>query len=317
MVKSSSLSKGYFIAFGATVIWSTTAIFIRYLTVNYQLPPLVLAFWRDLFAALALVGITLLFRPAELRAGIKSLKFLVLYGVVLTLFNASWTVSVLFNGAAVSTVLAYSSGAFTAILGWRLFHERLDIYKLFAVFLSILGCIFVSGANRPEVWLLNPLGVFTGLISGLMMAFYSLMGRWAANRKVSPLTSLPYSFGFAAFFLLVINLTPLSAQIMPGSLFALGSSVSGWLVLLFLAIGPTLGGYGLYTVSLGYLPASVANLIATLEPAFTAALAYFFLNEQLTSIQIFGSVLILSGVLFLRWSDWKFVNRTSQDVIPA
>jgi drug/metabolite transporter (DMT)-like permease len=315
MINSSSLSKGYSIAFIATVVWSTTAVFIRYLTVNYQLPPLVLAFWRDLFAALALAGITLIFRPAQLRAGAKFLKFLLLYGLILTLFNASWTISVSYNGAAVSTVLAYSSGAFTAVLGWRIFHERLDIFKLCAVLLSILGCVLVSGAYRPEVWQVNPVGVFTGLISGLMMAFYSLMGRWAAYKKVNPLSSLTYSFGFAAFFLLLVNLAPLFVQSTPGNLFALGPSALGWMVLLILAVGPTLGGYGLYTVSLGYLPASVANLIATLEPGFTAILAFIFLKEQLTSIQIFGSVLILSGVLFLRWSDLRFARRVSQDAI--
>jgi drug/metabolite transporter (DMT)-like permease len=67
-----------------------------------------------------------------------------------------------------------------------------------------------------------------------------------------------------------------------------------------LAIGPSIGGYGLYNVSLKYLSASVANLIATLEPSMTAVLAYLFLGEILTPAQIVGSILILVGVVILR-----------------
>jgi drug/metabolite transporter (DMT)-like permease len=308
MHNTSVLTKGYFIALSATAIWSSTAIFIRYLSVNYQLPPLVLAFWRDLFAALALGTITLIFRPIELRPSLSTLKFLGLYGLVLTIFNATWTVSVFFNGAAVSTVLAYSSGAFTAVLGWRIFQERLDRYKLAVVILSLAGCVLVSGAYQVSSWKVNPIGVITGLISGLMMAFYSLMGRWAAFKKVNPFSSLTYTFAIAALFLLILNLMPLAPNMLTGNLLSLGTAYSGWLVLFVLAVGPTIGGYGLYTVSLTYLPASVANLIATLEPAMTAILAYFLLSETLSLIQLGGSAMILSGVLFLRFSERRISN---------
>jgi drug/metabolite transporter (DMT)-like permease len=73
--------------------------------------------------------------------------------------------------------------------------------------------------------------------------------------------------------------------------------------MLVLAIGPTLGGYGLYTVSLTYLPATTANLIVTLEPAMTAVLAFLFLGERLTIPQLAGSAVILTGVFLLRLSD--------------
>jgi len=65
-------------------------------------------------------------------------------------------------------------------------------------------------------------------------------------------------------------------------------------------VGPTIGGFGFYMLSMGYLPASVANLIATLEPALTAILAYLLLKEQLTPEQLAGSGLILLGVILLR-----------------
>ena len=52
-----------------------------------------------------------------------------------------------------------------------------------------------------------------------------------------------------------------------------------------------------------YLPASVVNLIATLEPSFTAVQAYFLLGERFSTEQVLGSLLILGGVIALRLGE--------------
>lgn len=300
-----SITRGYLICITGTILWSTTAIFIRYLTVNYLLPPLVLAFWRDLFLALTLGVVFLVFNPLRLQLSRKHWKFLALYGFVLSLFNSLWTISVALNGAAVSTVLAYSSAAFTAVLGWWLLGEKLGPLKILAVTFSLLGCVFVSGAFDPSAWQLNPVGVITGLASGIGFAGYSLMGKVASDRSINPWTALVYAFAIAAVFIFFYNQLGwlLPKGVASTEFFWLGSVLTGWLVLFALAVGPTVGGYGLYTVSLTYLPASVANIIATLEPVMTAILAYFLLAERFTPPQWFGSALIIGGVVVLRLSQ--------------
>lgn len=71
-------------------------------------------------------------------------------------------------------------------------------------------------------------------------------------------------------------------------------------LVILLAVGPSLLGFGLYNISLGRLPSSTANLIATAEPLFTALLAYLLLDELLGPSQLGGGLLILGGVLTLR-----------------
>ena len=299
---SSRLGRGYLICLIATTLWSTTGVLIRYLTENYHLPSLVLAFWRDLFVALALGIVIGLVSPSRLQVERKNIRFFILYGFILAVFNSLWTVSVAINGAAVATVLAYGSAAFTALLGWQFMNERLSPVKITAVILSLAGCTLVSGAFDPAAWQVNPWGITIGLVSGLAFAVYSLMGKASSNRQIYPWSALLYSFAVAAGFLLLFNLAPavVSGTNPLPALLSLGRSAAGWGVLALLAVGPTVGGFGLYTVSLTYLPASVANLIATLEPAMTAILAYLFLGEQLTSPQLTGSGLILVGVILLR-----------------
>ncbi|MCJ7739068.1 MAG: DMT family transporter, partial [Anaerolineae bacterium] len=145
-----STTRGYGIALTATAIWSTSAIFIGYLTTRFKIPPLVLAFWRDLFVAMMLfAAIGVVARPL-LRLDRQHHRFFLLYGFILAVFNSLWTVSVTLNGAALSTVLAYSSPAFTALAGRFLWREKLDKLKLGAILLSILGCVLVSGAYNME-----------------------------------------------------------------------------------------------------------------------------------------------------------------------
>ena len=306
---TSLLTRGYTAALFSAVILSTTAIFIRYLTQTYHLPALVLAFWREVIVALGMLIILGLLRPSMLRIDRKHLGYLILYGLALALFNSFWTLSVSLNGAAVSTVLAYCSAGFTALLGWWLLKERLDWSKLLAVALCLAGCVLISGALDPAEWRVNLLGIVTGIFSGLFYAIYTLMGRSASQRGLNPWSTLMYIFGFAAVFMLAFNL--LGKGFLPGTISRpadflwLGQAWAGWGILILLAVGPTLAGYGLYNVSLTYLPSSVANLILTLEPPFTAVTAFFLLGERLTWVQLAGSLMILSGVVFLRiYEGW-------------
>lgn len=267
------------------------------------MPPLLLAFWRAFFVVVTL----LLFfgwRRFKWQVSHTHLPYLALYGLVLALFNSFWTLSVALNGAAVATVLAYSSAAFTAVLGWWFLHEKLTWAKGTAVLLALIGCGLVADALNTAAWAVNPLGILTGLLTGLGYAVYSLMGRSAANRGINPWVSLLYAFGFATLVLAGFNLMP--GNLLPGTavspqaFFWLRRAWLGWMILILLAAGPTVAGFGLYNVSLSLLPSSVANLILTTEPLFTAVLAFLLLNERLTTRQIGGGLFILGGVLLLR-----------------
>lgn len=306
MKQTSQSSRGFMIALVATVIWSTTGIFISYLSKTYSLPSLVLAFWRDLFVSFGMVVGLLVFSRTRFQLDRRHWGFMVLYGLTLAIFNSMWTFSVQYNGAAVATVMAFSSPAMTAILSKIVFKEHFSKIKIFSILLSLAGIVFVSGAHDPATWNLNPLGIIFGLISGLMFAIYNLEGKHASDTHIDSWTALLYSFAFATVFLLFFNLGNdlfITGKAPFADMLWLGSSISGWGLLFFLGVAPTLGGFGLYTLSIRYLSPTTSNLIATLEPAFTAIWAYFLLNEILTGTQLMGGMLVLIGVILLRFFE--------------
>lgn len=303
MQTSSRFSRGYWIALTATVLWSFTGIIISHLSRTYALPSLVLAFWRDLFVSFGMLAGLLAFSRARFHLDRAHWGFMFIYGLTLAVFNSTWTFSVQYNGAAVATVMGFSSPAITAVLSRMIYKEQFSRATIFSVFLSLIGIVLISGAYDPSVWNLNAAGIVFGLLSGLMFAIYNLEGRAASDRSIDSWTALLYSFACATLFLLLFNLgtNSLTGRAPLADMFRLGNSLSGWGIIIFLGIAPSLGGFGLYTLSLRYLPTTVASLIATLEPAFTAVWAYLLLNEVLAGMQIFGGLLVLTSVLLLRF----------------
>ena len=301
---TTTTNRGFLIALISAFILAFTGILIRLVSEDYQVPALVIAFWRDLFVVVCALPFLLASKSRLLRIEKKHLPFLITFGFVLAVFNISWTLAVTLTGAAVATVLVYSSAAFTAVLGWFLLKERLGTQKIFAVVLCLCGCTLVSGAVNAESWQTNPRGIITGLLSGLLYAFYSLLGRRGSQKGLNPWTILFYSFLFAAIILLSINLMPI--EFLPGTaskaadLLILQTNWRGWLLLLILAAGPTLLGFGLYNISLGMLPSSTANLILTVEPVLTTIIAFFLLGERLSLLEIIGSGFVIVALLLLR-----------------
>lgn len=306
-VPPSSSSRGYLFGLAATVALSFTGILISYLNRAYGLPSLVLAFWRDCFVVLALAAAFAAFSPKRFRASGGLRGFFILYGLSLALFNTMWTYSVEFNGAAVATVLAFSSPAMTAILAHYLLGENITGVKVVSIVLSLVGTVLVSGAADPAAWKVNAAGIAFGLLTGFFFACYNMVGKTSANRSIDPWTTMLYGFSSAIAFLFVFNVATnaFTGQTQLERFLWLGTSVSGWVILFLLGIGPTLGGYGLYLVSLGYLPATVANLIGALEPVFTGLWAYWIFSELLTGAQLIGSLILLASVVLLRMGEGR------------
>ncbi|MBI3361119.1 MAG: EamA family transporter [Chloroflexi bacterium] len=302
-----SRNKGILIALSGTTVWATTAIFISYLLKHYTIQPLTLSFWRDLLIALGLLSILRVWRPKDLKITRRDVPFFLVYGFVgLAVFNGLWATSVKFNGAAVATVLAYSSPAFTVLLAKPILKESFTGRKLIAVAMSLAGCVFVAKAYSAEAWQVNPIGIVVGLGTGFAFSLYTLAGRWSSRQFPSPWTVTAYGFLFAAIGL---GLTQT-----PQTLFTMRTAWDGWLILIILAIGPSLTGFGLYTLSLRYLEAGVAGLINTLEPAITAILAIAILHESLDMKQLLGTGLILLAVVLVQ-TEGREKEQTSKSKV--
>jgi len=121
-----------------------------------------------------------------------------------------------------------------------------------------------------------------------------------------------YGFLFAAGGLGLANVLTQPPQ----TFVSLGRAWDGWFILATLALVPTVAGFGLYTLSLRYLPASAAGLIASLEPVLTAIMAIFLLKEWLDGWQWSGAGLILVAVVLAQTEAEQRISQPESHV-PA
>jgi hypothetical protein len=82
-------TRGYRIAIAGIGFWSTTGIFIRLLTETYDMPALVVAFWRNILVCVAIALVLLIFYPSLLHLENSQIPFYAIYGLILSLFNVN------------------------------------------------------------------------------------------------------------------------------------------------------------------------------------------------------------------------------------
>jgi DME family drug/metabolite transporter len=289
---------GYALSLAAPLVWATTSILIKYL-LDLGVPRLALAFWRDAFIALTCLAGLFVLRPRLLRVGWRDLRGFALVGAIsVGIYHALWVTSIALNGAAVATVLIYTFPTFVTIGAWLIFHEPIRRPQIAALALALLGCALVVRAYDPAVLRVSWAGALVGLSTGMAHAGYVLFSQRAVQTH-SPWTSLTFTMLFGALALLIMTVVLAPWVVTDGPpyrIFVTGMTPLAWLVLLALALGPTLGGYALFTAALRHIPGRIASLIAVVEAPTSALLAALFLRELLEWPQLLGLALILGAI---------------------
>ncbi len=283
---------GYLAVLLATACWGSSGIFIKFVVADSGVSALALAFWRDLWTSVILFAFLAVARPDWLRIRRADLAWLLGMGSSIGLLHVCWNLGVLVNGAAVATVQQAAAPAIVAIVACLIWAEPLRRNKILAVILTFAGTVLVSGLDVFGRMQMSFEGYLIGLGIPIMYSCWVLFGK-RVRQAYNPVTSLAYSFGFAA--LVLLPLQGFTTQPWPVK----ASSVLWFAGLLAL---PTIAGFASYTFALGHLPASVATILAMAEIVFVNVYAYFLLSERLSVTQIFGTVLVVVGVVLLSWN---------------
>lgn len=271
----------------AAVLWGTLGVAVRSLLAS-GLSPLQAAVWRagGAFAVL-LIYCLLVNRPA-LRVRRGDLPLLAAYGAVSVAgFMTVYFTAIELTTVATAAVLLYTAPAWVVILARALYGEAMTPMKGAAVALTFAGCALVVGAFGAGAVRLTPSGLMAGLGAGLTYALYSIFGK-AALRRHSPLTTVVYTLGFGAIFLVAASggLPPVRVATLP--------------VIAYVIAAPTCAAYLLYIAGLRQIEAGRASVVATLEPVVAALGGTLLLHEPMAAAQWAGAALVMGGVVLVQ-----------------
>jgi DME family drug/metabolite transporter len=254
--------------------------------------------------AVAVLGLALLLlRRSAFRLPWREIPFFALYGLIgVTLLYLAFILAVREIGAALSTTIFYVYPTIATLLAALFLKERLTWRKALPLPVTFLGCVLVSGLWPTGQVAWRPAGVLWALLAGTTFALYFVLSRRALARH-HPWTALFYSLAWGTFFLdllwAVLSFFP-SAQPLRGTI-PPWNEFSFWGALLYMALGATLGMYLADLQALQRIEVRQLGLVGTLEPLLGALFAFLLFGEQLTPWQWAGAVVIISGVVWLRW----------------
>ncbi len=268
---------------------SFSPIFVRL----SDLGPNAVAFWR-LALAMPLLWVwmaapgkgTVVARPASRSAYL----WLLVPGIFFAADLMLWHAAIGLTSVANATFLPNLAPLIVSLVAWQWLGERLK--PVFAVGLVSalvgLGLMVVASAGRGES---NLLGDLLAAITALFYAGYILSVK-QLRRRYNPATILLSSAMTGIVILFVATLVT-GESFLPGDW-------RGWLVLLGLAWVSHVGGQGLITFALAYLPASFSSVTMLLQPVLAALFAWLLLSEAVTPLQAVGGALVILGILLAR-----------------
>ena len=83
----------------------------------------------------------------------------------------------------------------------------------------------------------------------------------------------------------------------------LALTLTGWVVLISLALVSQVGGQGLIAYALRHLPAPFSSVTLLLQPVVATFLAWVILNETLGPWQALGGAIVLAGIWLARYGS--------------
>ena len=183
-----------------------------------------------------------------------------------------------------------SAPVFVALLATLLLRERLGWAATALLLPALCGVwLLVRASPAADAPATRLAGALLALGAGLSYSVVAVSARALAPRY-HPLQPVALAFPLGALLLL-----PFALQ--HGLQFAYPAN--GWLLLLYIGLVPTVGGYGLYLWGLQTTPASVAAIIALIEPLLGAGLALSLLGETLAPAAAAGGALLLASICAL------------------
>jgi|Deesub1362A_J573_1020465.scaffolds.fasta_scaffold00250_62 drug/metabolite transporter (DMT)-like permease len=253
----------------AAILMGSVAIFVR----NIHMNPIHITFFRFLFGFLFLLLITISTKRRPSFDNPKLLLIISILNVVLVTFYIS---AIQLIPAGLAALLLYMAPVYVIPIAY-LTGENIKPGVFISLPISLAGLfLMLMPAGSLNI------GVGFGFVAGLSYAFYFFiikrLREWMPSLEITTIY-----LGISSLILLP------SVFIIPLSELNLG-----WLIALGLI--PTAIAFTLFNFGLKYCKISEGPLFALAEPVAASIFGFLVFNESFSGIQLFGMILILTGV---------------------
>jgi drug/metabolite transporter (DMT)-like permease len=254
---------------------------------------------RSAGACVGLVAVALLRRPASLRVARRELPRLAVFGCVGVAFvQLTYFLAIHRLAIAVALLIQYLGPLLVAIYARTFGHEHVRRRIWAALGLSLTGLTLMV-----QLWngvTLDGLGLVFAFLGAVTYATYLLL----AEREVAArdtISLMAWGFFFSTlFWSLVQPWWSFPAHAVARTV-ALQGSLGGvhapvWALVLWVIVLGTIVPFSLVVAALRRISATRAGVTAMLEPVVATVVAWAWLRESLSPVQLAGAAVVLVGI---------------------
>jgi O-acetylserine/cysteine efflux transporter len=283
--------KDLLLALVVIIVWGLNFVVIK--IGLHDMPPMLLGALRFMLAAFPAI---LFVRRPQIP-----LRWLLLYGLTISLGQFAFLFYAMSVGmpAGLASLVLQSQAFFTLLFAALLLGERLRVANLFGLWVAAAGLLLI-GLQGDR--LMTMAGFFLTIGAASMWALGNIVTRRLGKVNLVGLVvwgSLVPPLPFLALSWLLEGPEAIEAALR-------GISLDSILVLIYLAFGATILGYGLWSRLLSRYPASQVAPFSLLVPVVGLTSSALLLDERLGPLQVLGALLVMLGLLINVCGGWLY-----------
>ena len=291
-INASVTGSGILFAIIGVVLFSAKAVMVK-MAYTYGIDHLTLLLFRMVFAFpfyLLIAFLTKPLHPKELRN--KDYLWIVIFGFIgyylASLFDF---MGLQYLKAGLERIILFIYPTIVVLLSWFIFRKRITKLQVLAIVVTYFGVLITFwdevGANENSILL----GVFLIFLSAFTYASYLVGSGWLIPKfGVMQFTSYAMIVSTICIVVHYLFINGFNLSSYPNEVYLLGIAM---------AIFSTLIPSFLVSAAINRLGASAFSIFGSLGPVSTITLAFFFLDETISILQIFGMLVVISGVMLV------------------
>ena len=288
--KDTFAKKYFFIIIGMPIVfWALVFPFIK--IALEELSPVNLTIMRLLVVCIIFL-ILLIVKPNKFskiqKKDIIPIFLVGFLGIIVYHFGLNYGEK--YISASAASVIIATIPIFVVILAAIFLKEKITLKIVLGVLLSLVGVVVISTVGRSddlfEIRYIS--GALAVLLAAVLGAGYTVAGKKMLQRY-SALSLTVYVCLLGSLGLIPFISSSLFEEVA-------AMSLTGWSVVIFLGVFPTVIGYVLWYVALEIKSASEISVYLYFVPVLSTIISYILFRDEITWLFVFGGALVILGL---------------------
>ena len=290
--------RGMLLASLASSLWAISGISGEILFKKYNFSSDWLVSTRTLISGILLFVIVIFIEKKSVLKPLKNKKDfigIILFGTAgMYLVQYTYFKTIELSNVSFSTILQFTAPFFIFIYE-SIKNKKIPAFStLILLFMTILGVVFIATKGKISSLSVSPEALLLGLISAIMIAFYSIYPKKLLKKYGSIMV-----VGWGMIVGSVVSNIVHPIWKIQGNV----NTESIIQVTVVVILGTSVA-YLIYIASLNYISSSLAGILTAFEPVLAAILSVIIFRLKFSFVELIGFILVFVSIFILEKRLW-------------